>query len=239
MRLGDSMRQSGDLLGAEDFYLAAIARDPRDISALLRLGETQLASGATDRAEQSFRSALALRPGNADASVGLAVALLSRGDPQAALAYITPVALSSRNPRVLRNYGVTLDMLGRPEEAQAAYRRGLAQTPADPDLRGNLALSLAISGDMAGAQREIRAAVNSPNAPERESLNQVVLLAMAGQEAEAREAGRQVAQPGRIEALITQGHRAGAAQGPTARAVALGTITAQATPGLPQQAPGP
>ena len=234
--MGDSMRQSGDLVGAEGFYLAAIARDQHDANALVRLGETQLAMGAAERAEQSFRSALALAPGNADAGVGLGIALLSRGDPQGALAYIKPVAEASRDARVLRNYGVTLDMLGRPDEAQAAYRRGLAQTPADPDLRGNLALSLAISGDMAGAEKEIRAAVNSPNAPERESLNQVMLLAMAGREAEARAAGRQMARPGRVEALIEQGHRAGAAQGPTARAAALGTITAQLEPG--QATPG-
>ena len=122
-------------------------------------------------------------------------------------------------------------MLGRSAEAQAVYRRGLTQTPADPDLHGNLALSLATSGNMAGAEAEIRAAVNLPNAPERELVNEVMLLAMAGQDAEARAAGMQFADPDRTEALMEQGHRAAAAETPGARAVALGTITAQPSPG--------
>ncbi len=231
VRMGDSMRQSGDLNGASDFYLAAIARDPHDVAPLLRLGDTQLAMGASQRAEQSFRAALALEPRNREASVGLAIALLSHGDPATALAYIAPIARTSRDPRVLRNYGVALDMLGRSAEAQAVYRRGLTQTPADPDLHGNLALSLATSGNMAGAEAEIRAAVNLPNAPERELVNEVMLLAMAGQDAEARAAGMQFADPDRTEALMEQGHRAAAAETPGARAVALGTITAQPSPG--------
>jgi alpha-1,2-mannosyltransferase len=233
VRMGDSMRQSGDLNGASDFYLAAIARDPYDAAPLLRLGDTQLVLGASERAEQSFRATLALAPGNREASVGLAIALLSRGDPTAALTYIGPVARTSHSPRVLRNYGVALDMLGRSAEAQAVYRHALKETPADPDLHGNLALSLATSGDMAGAETEIRAAVNSPNAPERESMNEVMLLAMAGKDGEARAAGLKLADPGRTEALLEQGHRAAAAQDPGARAAALGTITAQSSPGLP------
>ena len=230
IRMGDSMRLSGDMSGASDFYLAALARDPRDAGALLRLGETQLSTGAAERAEQSFRSTLVLAPGNREASVGLSIALLKRGDPVAALPYIQPVAETSRSPRVLRNYGVTLDMLGRPAEAQAAYRRGLTETPSDPDLHGNLALSLASSGDMAGADTEIRAAVNSPSAPERELANEVMLLAMAGREADARAVGLKLAQPGRTDALVEQGRRAAAAQDAGARAAALGTIMAPVPP---------
>jgi alpha-1,2-mannosyltransferase len=233
VRMGDSMRQSGDFNGASDFYLAAIARDPYDAAPLLRLGDTQLVTGEFERAEQSFRATLALAAGNREASVGLAIALLARGDAAAALPYIEPIARTSRSPRVLRNYGVALDMLGRSAEAQAVYRRGLAETPADPDLHGNLALSLAASGDMAAAETEIRAAVNSPNAPERESINEVVLLAMAGRDAEARAAGTRLTDPGKAGALVEQGHRAAASEDPGARAAALGTIIAQASPGPP------
>ena len=227
VRMGDSMRASGDLNGAAQFYGAAVSRNGKDAAALVKLGDTELALSDPARAEQAFRAALAASPGTRDASVGLGVALLSRGDAAGALAVLEPVARSSRDPRALRNYGVALDLLGRQVDAQAAYRRGLESAPADPDLHANLALSLAVSGDLSGAQQEIDTAVNLPNAPERARVNQVVLLAMAGRTAEAESAGRQLADGGGATALIERGERAREANDPAGRAAALGLVTAR------------
>lgn len=226
VRLGDSMRASGDPDGAAQFYEAAVARDGRSVLALDKLGDALLAAGDGPRAEAAFRAARVLSPGDRDAGVGLGIALLARGDAAGALPLLEPAARSSRDARVLRNYGVALDMTGRQAEAQAAYRRGLAEFPANPDLHANLALSLAIGGDVAGAEREIDAAANLPNASDRVRANRVMLLAMAGRDVDAREAGRQLAEPGRIDALVAQGSRARAAAGPAGRAAALGTVMA-------------
>ena len=232
VRMGDSMRDGGDLNGAAQFYGAAVARNATNTAALVKLGDTELALGDTARAEGTFRAAVAASPGSREASIGLGVTLLARGDAAGALPVLEPAARASRDPRVLRNYGVALDLLGRQAEAQAAYRRGLASSPADPDLHANLALSLAISGDLAGAQNEVGTAVNMPNAPERVRINQVMLLAMAGRTVDAQAAGRHLADPSGAGPLIERGERAKAAMDPAGRAAALGLVIAQ-----PLQAP--
>ena len=226
VRLGDSLRAGGDADGAAQFYEAAVARDGRDAAVLDRLGDALLAAGDPARAEGAFRAALAVSPGDGAAGTGLGIALLARHEPAAALPFLQSAARSSGDPRVLRNYGVALDMLGRPADAQAVYRRGLAGFPADPDLRGNLALSLAIAGDTEAAVREIEAAVNGPNASDRVRANRVMLLAMAGRAGDAEAAGRGLPQPGRTAALIAQGERARSAPDAAARAAALGTVMA-------------
>ncbi len=237
VRIGDSMRQSGDPEDAANIYLAAVGRDQRAPVPLIRLGEVQLELGRVPQAQQSFRAALVLAPGDATASADLAIALLASGQPAEALPLIEPVARGSHDPRVLRNYGVTLDMLGRSADAQAAYRRALTQFPADADLHGNLALSLAVSGDLAGAQQEMDAAINLPNAPAHLAASRVLLLAMEGQDGAARDAGRLLPNPADAETLIEQGHRAAAATTPAERAAILGLVNASSPPPAPPPAP--
>ena len=58
--------------------------------------------------------------------------------------------------------GIALDLLGRGQEAQSAYRAVLAIAPDDRAARNNLGLSLLLSGDYEGAVAECRRLPVSP-----------------------------------------------------------------------------
>jgi tetratricopeptide (TPR) repeat protein len=134
VRLGDDLRRNGDLPGATGFYQAALNRDARDPVALQRRGEALLAAGDPVRAEQAFRAPLMSGSAGPDAKRGLAAALLSEGRAADALPLLAADG-AGEDVRMLRDRGVALDLLGRPAEAQAAYRAGLRLAPLDAALR--------------------------------------------------------------------------------------------------------
>ena len=232
VRMGDEMRNAGDPGSAAGFYQGAAERDPSDPVPLIRMGDLRRAVGEEGLAEASYRAALAVDSRNAAASAGLAASLLAQGRGAEALGLLEPVARNSSDPKLLRNYGVALDMAGRQADAQAAYRRGLAAAPADAALHSNLALSLAVSGDTDGALRAIQMAGAGRPA---QAANAVLLLAMAGRDTEARVRGAGMA-PDELEALVAQGRQAARAATPGERAAALGVVN---VPALSlQRAPG-
>ena len=87
------------------------------------------------------------KAGNQIARRGLALALISMGQPELAERQLEAALLAdSRDYRTLNAYGVVLDMMGRHAEAQARYRQGIELAPDYLPLRTNFGLSLAISG---------------------------------------------------------------------------------------------
>ena len=230
MRMGDNMRANGDPASAAEFYRGAASKEPADPAPLVRLGDLRRAEGDDAQAEAAYRLALATAPRNAGANGGLVATLLGQGRGADALALLEPLARNSPDARTLRNLGVALDMAGKQEEAQAAYRRGLAAAPADADLHGNLAFSLAISGDTEAALRSMQTAALLPAGRAWQTANLVLLLAMTGREDEAQ--ARSAGMPrGALAALLEQGRRARNAGTPAARAVALGVATEASRPG--------
>lgn len=157
VQLGDGLQREGDAEGANSLSYAAAGKDGRDATALERLGRASLLAGDPARAEQAYRAAVAIDP-SADARQGLAMSLLAQRQVREALPLLAALADEQPDPRRLRAYGVALDMAGRQADAQAVYRRGLKLAPADANLHGNLALSLAASGQIDAALSEMRAA---------------------------------------------------------------------------------
>lgn len=236
VRLGDDMRRNGDLAGALAIYRSAERSDQHDPIPLERMGETLLALGDAARAEQAFRAALTLAPNDANATRGLAQALLAEHHADEALPILRGLAAGSSDPRLLRAYGTALDLTGQPEAAQIVYRQGLQIAPADADLHGNLALSLAISGDTQGALQQMRAATDAPDPDPRQEANAVLIMALAGQADAARERGDRALGAAATEVLLGRAAQARAATDARGRALALGVITAApaVAPGQPQ-----
>jgi Flp pilus assembly protein TadD len=224
MRLGDTMLEGDDAAGAAAFYAGAAERAPANPEPRLRLARLYAAANALPQAEEAYRAVLARDAGNTEALAGLAATLLRQERAAEAEGLLTRAA--GRDPRLLRNLGVSLDMQGRHAEAAAAYRRGLAQTD-DPDLRANLALSLALAGDPA-ALAEARAAVARPTASPRNRRTLAMVHALAGDQAGARTAAAQAGMTaGETAELLDRAARARAAP-PAQRAAQLGIVTASA-----------
>jgi tetratricopeptide (TPR) repeat protein len=232
-RLGDDMRRNGDAAGAIGLYRAASQADPRDPVTLERMGDAFTDVNDPARAEQAFRGELAIDPHNATAERGLALALLAQNKAAEALPILQRLAQGSSDPRLLRADGTALDMVGRPGDAQAVYRSGLQFAPIDADLHGNLALSLALSGDAADALTEMQAAIASPNPDPRQDANAVLVLALTGNADAARTRGDATIGAAATEALLARAQQAVSAADARSRAIAVGVVTSNASSAPP------
>jgi Flp pilus assembly protein TadD len=224
IRLGDDMRHDGDAAGALGLYRAASQDALRDPSLLQRMGEAFIDMRDPARAEQAFRGALAFDPGNAAAERGLGQSLLAQGKAAEALPILQRLARDSSDPALLRAWGTALDMVGQPADAQAVYRRGLSLAPVDADLHGNLALSLALSGDTVDALTQMQAAIASPAPDPRQDANAVLVLALTGDPGAARMRGDATIGGAATETLLARASQALAATDARSRAAAVGLL---------------
>jgi Flp pilus assembly protein TadD len=134
-----------------------------------------------DEAAALFRDVLDKKAGNQTARRGLALALISMGQPELAERQLEAALLADgRDYRTLNAYGVVLDMMGRHAEAQARYRQGIELAPEYLPLRSNFGLSLAISGQPQEAIAQLTPLANSRGADRRVRQNLAFAYAMNG-----------------------------------------------------------
>ena len=127
--------------------LQRLARDDKDLNALLDAGDAAIALGDISAAIGFYGRAQAISPGNARVSLGLAKAYTFARRPVEALQLFaqaeragTPLALMAAER------GLAFDLVGDSTSAQDLYRLALSQR-VDDEVKRNLALSQAISGD--------------------------------------------------------------------------------------------
>lgn len=154
LRIADRLRETGDYMSALHMYRQVRERDPENVAALTGEGEILLTLGAYSEAEKRFRAAQNLGDASGRSAAGLGRALLRQNRPAEALPFfegsLKEQDVTGRN---YNGYGVTLDLLGRHDDAQIAYSQGLDRSPGNMILTNNLALSFALSEDYEAALR--------------------------------------------------------------------------------------
>jgi tetratricopeptide (TPR) repeat protein len=137
--------------------LMQLARDPRDLAALLEAGEASLAVDDFDAAAGFFTRAAAIAPEHPRASLGLARVYLRAGDAPQALDQFDRALTAGVTPdEIVTERALALDLVGDQAGAQAGYRRALERDPADSESRRRMALSFAIAGNRAGFEDTLR-----------------------------------------------------------------------------------
>ena len=132
--------------------LGKLARNPRDVTALIEAGKASAAIGDAEAAMGFFRRADQLQPTNANVKAGLAGAMVLAEDPYSAIPlFETAERIGPIDPRLLSERGLAYDLVGDNELAQRYYRQALSAGPDDETLR-RLALSQAIAGDRRGME---------------------------------------------------------------------------------------
>ena len=112
--------------------------------ALFREGNSLMATGDPCRAESSFREAIGLEPGLAQAHANLALLLEQQGNPAAAeSSYRHALQLNPFLAKTHMNLGALLTVQKRFTEAESSYGRALKLTPDSPALWSNLGVLLA------------------------------------------------------------------------------------------------
>jgi Flp pilus assembly protein TadD len=140
---------------ALDAALGRLARDPRDIDALIDAGNAALVMGDVDAATGFFRRADQVAPGNPRVKAGLAGAMVRNGDPFDAIPLFDEAEKAGAlDSSLAADRGLAYDLVGDNATAQRYYRQSLARTPNEEVVR-RLALSLAISGDKHNAEQVI------------------------------------------------------------------------------------
>jgi Flp pilus assembly protein TadD len=159
---------------------AILARDPRNVAALLNRGDAQTALQQPDAAAESYAEALRADPQSIQARIGQGRLHLA-DDPSAAEAlFLEVLQRQPHNAVALNDLGIARDLLGRHQEAQASYRQAIGQ---DGSMRGaqvNLALSLAMAGRADDATPMMRPLASGPDASRKLRHDLAAVLAMAG-----------------------------------------------------------
>ena len=132
-------------------YLRTLATDPKDFATLIGAGRAAIELGDAQAAAGFFARADEVNPRSPLPQAGMGAVQVISGNAQAALPYFTRAQqLGATLATIGCDRGLAYDMLGRQAEAQADYRAALSSPDGD-EARRRLALSLAISGDKAGA----------------------------------------------------------------------------------------
>jgi tetratricopeptide repeat protein len=103
-----------------------IARNPKDVAALVGLANMEFDAQKFDKADEYYRRALALDPTNPDVRTDDAVALHQTGHDIEALAGLDRVLKERPDfPTAVFNRGVVLQAVGRRSDATVAFKRYL------------------------------------------------------------------------------------------------------------------
>lgn len=190
LRMGSFAEERGDIASAIAIYRRARAAAPDWSRPLVNLGRALMMSGALEEAQGAYRDAVERAPEDTDALRGLANTQIALGEPEGALPILRRALEIDPSPALYNSQGVAFDLTGDHAQAQTAYQRGLDLDPRDPDLRMNLAVSLSLSGNMAGALEIARAVGQSPAATPRHRQNYAMILTFAGDLDAARRVAR-------------------------------------------------
>ena len=132
-------------------HIRVLATSPKDFLALIGAGKAALSLGDTQAAVGFFGRADEVFPTSPLPQAGLAAAMVIDGDAVGAMPYFARAqGLGATAAMLGTDRGLAYDLLGRHGDAQSDYRAALTGSDGD-EARRRLALSLAISGDKAGA----------------------------------------------------------------------------------------
>jgi len=191
LRVADVARDSGDYPSAIRLYRTLVQSGDNRPEVHLGLADCLFLTGAYTEAAAEYHAVDEKSPKIADAEVGLGRVFLAQHKPaEANVEFYGALKHLPGDTRALNGAGVALDNLGRHEDAQLYYQRGIAIAPDDRTMRNNYGLSLALGGDYARAVSVLRPLVDEPGATARNRQNLALALALSGNRAEAEKIAR-------------------------------------------------
>ncbi|WP_458389429.1 SPOR domain-containing protein [Sphingomonas sp. F9_3S_D5_B_2] len=148
---GYAAQQPGTPAATLDRCLRALAANPKDFGSLISAGKAAVAIGDAQAAAGFFARADEVNPRSPLPQAGMGAVAVANGEARAAMPYFArAMQLGATVGMIGADRGLAYDLMGMQQQAQADYRAALGGTDGD-EARRRLALSLAISGDRAGA----------------------------------------------------------------------------------------
>jgi Flp pilus assembly protein TadD len=185
------------------FWAREVDVDPTDVVANVRLASALRQLGQYDVAAQTAQKALVVDPKNFDALMETARDYV--GQDQGFYAIEPAKRAAAQSPkdwRPLSLLGVAYSQVKRADDAQATWVQALKLSPENPAVLSNMAMSLAVKGDAAGAEALLRRAAARPDAGLQVRQNLTLVLGIEGKLGEAEKLLREDLPPVEAEANL-------------------------------------
>jgi D-alanyl-D-alanine carboxypeptidase len=139
---------SNDVPTAINFAERAVQKTPNDAGFRALLGNTYFAGGRFQSAEAAYKDSLTLYSNQPQVVLKLALVEIALGKSGEALSFLD-AAKDVLDPS---DYGLAVALAGHPREAIPGLETAARAPGADPRVRQNLALALALAGDWTNAR---------------------------------------------------------------------------------------
>jgi tetratricopeptide (TPR) repeat protein len=158
--LGQVFEHREDLSQAEESFRKAVERNPAYADALAALGHVLQRTGRLVEAEQWYRRAIRHDREHGLANLSLGAMLYAQRRPDLAVPHLqSGIQRELSNRAGQYTLAVSLQELGRLDEAITAYRRLIAAGDTDPSVFAQLGAVLEATGDLDGARAGYDAAL--------------------------------------------------------------------------------
>lgn len=172
---------NSDPLTKANFWSNEYNKNPKDLDTAMTFVAALRGIGSNERAIEVLSKTLVEHPESTEALMALGRVFSAEGNMMgAARAYEKAAILAPDRPEAWSAFGVTLDKMERHDMAQAAYDKALALDPYRTATLTNYGLSLALSGDLTGAEAKLRTAAAQPDADLRVTENLALILGLQG-----------------------------------------------------------
>ncbi len=193
MRVGNELRNSGNLDDAADMYYRAGRADSTSPLPPAALGDVLRRLGRFQEAEQAFGEALKRNRFSGCALQGYGILMIKKGEPDTAIALLDDaVDEDAADFRVFNVLGIAYDTLGDHAQAQNNYLAGLNMSPRSRSLHNNMALSMALQERYDAAIEQMRQFTTGEETDKPFLHNLALIYGLAGRIEEAAQALRNV-----------------------------------------------
>ncbi len=187
VRLGDHLRQKGELGGAMDFYSRALVADPDNTAVIRRLGKTLVQWGDKESAEDVYFESLKTQPENGELRRLYGKLLISMERPsEARMQFVKALEINGDDIKARGGLAVALDYLGEHAAAQGQYEKALQSDPDNLTLLNNIAYSYILSRRYDRAIRLLEPVMDAPKASVSLRQNLALAYGLAGMEEDAK-----------------------------------------------------
>ena len=172
---------NSDPLTKANFWANEYTKRPEDLDVALTFVSALRGIGSNERAIEVLSQSLIVHPGNPDVLMTLGRVFSADNNLMgAARAFEKAAIVAPDRAEAWSAFGITLDKMERHDMAQAAYDKALALEPTRTATLANYGLSLALQGDLPGAEAKLRLAAEQPGADLRVTENLALILGLQG-----------------------------------------------------------
>ncbi len=180
-RIAQKSLDAGDPVSAVSMLKRAHEVDTKSPAILAELGRTLGSLEAWTEAADAYGQAAALAPKDPAIRRGYGGALLALNQPELAEQEYRAAVAAKADAQGYSGLGVTLDLQGRHDEAEAAFRKAYQLAPKSAGTRANLALSLALWDSSNEAIALLAPMAAAADADSKQRQNLALVFGLAGE----------------------------------------------------------